>query len=196
MRPRAGHLRRVGAGGCEEEAAARSAAGNLWARPRAGWEKTAQLRPGPRAHGGGNRSLFFLLPHCSRRLDLRALSMPRAGARLTANTPGLRGVRGRSDYSPQILARGEWEGQSRRPYSPREFGWDGVWERGQTGWETKGLESETSRRQTLGPKLLGSRVISEPPVTCLALYWAANFHSFLSLELTEHLLCSSPSAGF
>lgn len=92
VRPRAGHGRWAGAGGCEREAAARSAAGNLWARPRAGWEKTAQLRPGPRAHGGGDRSLLFLLPHRRRRrLDLRALSMPRAGARLTANTPGLRG---------------------------------------------------------------------------------------------------------
>ena len=46
------------------------------------------------------------------------------------------------------------------------------------------------KKETAAPGALGfwAAGIFELPVMCLVLCWAANFHSFVPLELTEHLL--------
>lgn len=137
VRPPAGHHRRVGAGGCKQEGAApRSAAGNLWARPRAGCPGAAARRL---------RSSAWARERTARPLppppppppppDLRALSMPGAGARPTASTPGPGGggVAGRTATAPRFPGGERGEARACDPAPGRNPRWDGAWERGQTG---------------------------------------------------------------
>lgn len=121
-RPGAGHRRRAGARGCaQEEAAPRSAAGNLWARARAA--VLAQLRedcaapPGPERTAAAAAAAPSPAPHrrCSRTC---ALSMPGAGALAAAGTPAPRGSGGATAAAPRSRPEP-------RPRSPREpwVGW-------------------------------------------------------------------------
>lgn len=160
-------------------------------------QRTAQLRPGPRAHGGGgggDRSL--LLPRRRRRPDLRALSMPGAAARPRARTPEPRGAGAQPPRTPHPL-----EGREGRPQpaallpaeAPRGLGsGEGTDWLGRTGPGERGLPRERNRSPLGGSQAS----VQQAPVTCLALCWATDFHSFFPLQLTEQLLCPSLYAGF
>lgn len=110
--------------------------------------------------------------------------------------PPRRGARGAQQQRPLD------PGQNPGPAPRGNPGWDGVWETEQTGRAGKGLESWASQRKTPyplpargGPRLLASRDLW---VAC-DFAWRlldGKLSFILPTELTEHLIGSSPSAGF
>lgn len=149
VRPGASPRRGVGEGSCceQKEAAPRSAAGNLWARRRAA--VLAQLRedcaapPGPASARRPRRRPLPPPPPPPPPLDLRALSMPGAGARR------LPAPRGRVAPGSQRAERGEARAGGSDPHG--NPGWVGVCERGQTGGGGKGWRAGLPGEKTTAP---------------------------------------------